>query len=84
MCSKTCVLVSLTTPHPACGCFTCIPPTGEFAASTVITVAHRINTIMDSSRVLVLEMGRLVEFDSPLALLQDHASMFYSLVHKED
>jgi ABC-type multidrug transport system fused ATPase/permease subunit len=39
---------------------------------------------MDSSRVLVLEMGRLVEFDSPLALLQDHASMFYSLVHKED
>ena len=41
----------------------------EFASTTVLTIAHRINTVLDSDRVLVLDAGRVVEFDAPSALL---------------
>ena len=41
----------------------------EFKGATCLTVAHRLNTILDSDRVLVLEQGRVVEFDTPQALL---------------
>ncbi|PNP80958.1 hypothetical protein FNYG_05425 [Fusarium nygamai] len=37
---------------------------------TVITIAHRINTIIDSDRIVVLEKGKAVEFDAPAALMQ--------------
>ncbi|XP_053927351.1 ATP-binding cassette sub-family C member 2 [Cuculus canorus] len=42
----------------------------EFAACTVLTIAHRLHTIMDSSRVMVLQAGRIVEYDSPSELLK--------------
>ncbi|KAG0301037.1 hypothetical protein BGZ98_008669 [Dissophora globulifera] len=51
----------------------------EFAGCTVLTIAHRINTIMDSDRILVLEKGGVVEFDAPQVLLQRKDSMFHSL-----
>jgi len=51
----------------------------QFSDSTVLTIAHRLNTIMDSSRVLVLEQGKVAEFDSPTNLLADRRSKFYSL-----
>jgi ATP-binding cassette subfamily C (CFTR/MRP) protein 1 len=41
----------------------------EFRQSTVITVAHRLNTVMDADRMLVLAEGKVVEFDSPRVLL---------------
>ena len=54
----------------------------EFKDSTVITIAHRIQTIIDSDRVMVLDKGELKEFDTPRRLLEDPNSMFYSLVNK--
>ncbi|XP_045495078.1 multidrug resistance-associated protein 1 isoform X3 [Colias croceus] len=51
----------------------------EFASCTVLTIAHRLNTIMDSTRVMVLDKGHLVEYAPPEQLLQDKNSIFYSM-----
>jgi len=51
----------------------------EFQDVTVLMIAHRINTIMDSSRVLVLHDGMVSEFDSPDELLKNELSLFYGL-----
>ena len=41
----------------------------KFGHCTVLTIAHRLDTIIDSDRVLVLQRGKLVEFDHPHLLL---------------
>ncbi|KAI5953221.1 hypothetical protein KGF54_002592 [Candida jiufengensis] len=51
----------------------------EFNDKTIITIAHRLNTILDSDKILVLDQGKVMEFDSPKNLLNDEKSMFYSL-----
>ena len=51
----------------------------EFVGSTIITIAHRLHTILDYDRVMVLDQGRLIEFESPKILLQNPESHFYSL-----
>ncbi len=51
----------------------------QFSHCTVLTIAHRLNTILDSDRVMVLDAGNVAEFDSPKNLLSDHQSIFYSL-----
>lgn len=41
----------------------------KFADSTVITIAHRLSTVIDSDRVLVMDAGVAVEFDEPYKLM---------------
>ncbi|KAF9013108.1 multidrug resistance-associated ABC transporter [Cyathus striatus] len=47
---------------------------------TVITIAHRLQTIMDADKIMVLDAGKLVEFDSPATLLRKEDSIFKGLV----
>lgn len=42
----------------------------QFSHCTVLTIAHRLHTVMDSDRVLVMDAGRMVEFAHPHVLLQ--------------
>ncbi|KAG2236972.1 hypothetical protein INT48_002041 [Thamnidium elegans] len=51
----------------------------QFANCTILTIAHRINTVLDSDRILVLDKGSIAEFESPTNLLQDKESIFYSM-----
>ncbi|KAF5388715.1 hypothetical protein D9757_004866 [Collybiopsis confluens] len=50
-----------------------------FKDVTVLTIAHRLNTIIDSDRVLVMDSGKVAEFDTPEKLLGKRDSIFYSL-----
>lgn len=54
----------------------------EFRDSTVLTIAHRLNTIMDYDKILVMDKGRLAEFDSVQNLLTKENGIFYSMVKK--
>ncbi|KAK2996565.1 hypothetical protein RJ639_026625 [Escallonia herrerae] len=52
----------------------------DFKDCTVCTIAHRIPSVIDSDLVLVLNDGRIAEFDTPARLLEDKSSMFLKLV----
>ncbi|EIW62518.1 multidrug resistance-associated ABC transporter [Trametes versicolor FP-101664 SS1] len=47
---------------------------------TVLTVAHRLQSVMDADRIMVLDAGRIVEYDAPRSLLQKEDGYFRSLV----
>ena len=51
-----------------------------FKGCTVLTIAHRVNTIMDSDKILVMKDGVVSEFDSPEVLLQNKESIFSDIV----
>ncbi|RUS35015.1 ABC transporter type 1, transmembrane domain-containing protein [Jimgerdemannia flammicorona] len=51
----------------------------EFKDRTILTIAHRITTILDSDKILVLDAGRVAEYDTPDKLLADRSSKFYAL-----
>lgn len=51
----------------------------EFCSSTILCIAHRLHTIIDSDRVLLLDKGELMEYDRPAALVQ-RPSMFRDLL----
>ncbi|KZT70050.1 P-loop containing nucleoside triphosphate hydrolase protein [Daedalea quercina L-15889] len=51
----------------------------EFAESTILTIAHRLRTVIDYDRVMLLEQGQIVEFDKPAILLSNPSSKFHGL-----
>ena len=53
----------------------------HFKHSTVLTIAHRLATIMDHDKVLVLDGGKLVEFESPAELVLNDKGVFRAMVH---
>ncbi|XP_051160133.1 probable multidrug resistance-associated protein lethal(2)03659 [Leptopilina boulardi] len=54
----------------------------KFEKCTVLTIAHRLNTVMDSDRILVMDAGIVVEFDHPHMLLQKPNSVLKSMVYE--
>jgi hypothetical protein len=52
----------------------------NFRDVTVLTIAHRLNTIMDSTKVMVLNRGELKEYDKPATLLQIPDGIFSGMV----
>ncbi|XP_026820568.1 probable multidrug resistance-associated protein lethal(2)03659 isoform X1 [Rhopalosiphum maidis] len=54
----------------------------KFRTCTVLTIAHRLNTVIDSDKVLVMDKGTMVEFDHPYNLLQNKEGVFYKLVEQ--
>lgn len=54
----------------------------NFSGATVLTIAHRLNTIMDSDRVLILDDGHIEEYDSPEVLMKKENGLFRRMVEK--
>jgi ATP-binding cassette subfamily C (CFTR/MRP) protein 1 len=52
----------------------------EFQHRTIVTIAHRIHTVIDSDFVLVLSEGRIAEYDTPTKLLEREDSFFSKLI----
>lgn len=46
-----------------------------------MTVAHRLNTIIDSDRIMVMETGRIIEFDAPNELLKKECGAFADMAN---
>jgi len=55
----------------------------KFQDCTVITIAHRLNTIIDYDKVLVMDKGTVVEFDKPSVLLQDSDGVLTELFRNQ-
>ncbi|RLM73429.1 putative ABC transporter C family member 15 [Panicum miliaceum] len=52
----------------------------EFGNCTVLTIAHRIHTVIDSDLILVFSEGRIIEYDTPSKLLENESSEFSRLI----
>uniref|UniRef100_A0A6I8P5C9 ATP binding cassette subfamily C member 5 n=1 Tax=Ornithorhynchus anatinus TaxID=9258 RepID=A0A6I8P5C9_ORNAN len=50
-----------------------------FADCTMLTIAHRLHTVLGSDRIMVLTQGQVVEFDTPSVLLSNDNSRFYAM-----
>ena len=54
----------------------------EFAESSLLCIAHRIRTVADYDRILVLEQGRVMEFDTPYNLMTREDSLFHQMCER--
>ena len=52
----------------------------EFSDCTVLTIAHRLNTIIDYDKILVLQEGKVIEFDTPDSLMRKEHTLFHSML----
>ena len=55
----------------------------EFQDATVITIAHRLNSVLDADKIMVLDEGQLVELGTPKELMARSGGRFRSLVNAE-
>ncbi|XP_012709178.2 multidrug resistance-associated protein 5 [Fundulus heteroclitus] len=55
-----------------------------FGSCTTLIIAHRLNTVMSCSRVMVLDNGQILEFDSPAALLANEDSRFRAMIEASE
>uniref|UniRef100_A0AC35UEU9 Multidrug resistance-associated protein 1 n=1 Tax=Rhabditophanes sp. KR3021 TaxID=114890 RepID=A0AC35UEU9_9BILA len=51
----------------------------QFADSTIIAIAHRIDTLINYDQIMVMDQGNIIEYDTPANLLSNKKSAFYSL-----
>ncbi|CAI5758659.1 unnamed protein product [Candida verbasci] len=51
----------------------------EFSQSTILTIAHRLRTIIDYDKILVMDAGKVVEYDNPYTLIANKNSLFYNM-----
>ncbi|CAG8820216.1 2782_t:CDS:2, partial [Racocetra persica] len=51
----------------------------EFADCTILCIAHRLRTVIDYDKILVVDRGNIIEFDSPYNLITDNNSLFYRM-----
>ncbi len=56
----------------------------SFAERTIITIAHRLDTIIDNDRILVMDDGKVAEFDTPYNLLTTPGTIFNQLCLQSD
>lgn len=54
-----------------------------FKSCTVITIAHKLENVLNSDKVVVMDKGKIVEFDSPQGLLENTEGVFYKMVHQK-
>ena len=54
----------------------------DFENATVLTIAHRLNTIIDYDRILVMDNGEIAEYDSPSVLLANETSLFRAMINE--
>jgi len=55
----------------------------DFASATVITIAHRMNTIINSDKIAVMSFGKLKEYGSPKELLANPKSQFTAMLNEQ-
>merc|ERR1712113_80188 len=53
-----------------------------FKTNTILTIAHRIDTILDSDRILIMDKGTVLEYDRPDSLLSNEKSRFSEIVQE--
>lgn len=51
----------------------------EFSRSTILTIAHRLRSIIDYDKILVMDAGRVVEYDDPYVLIANSETLFHSM-----
>ncbi|XP_014216231.1 probable multidrug resistance-associated protein lethal(2)03659 [Copidosoma floridanum] len=56
----------------------------KFDSCTILTIAHRLHTVIDSDRLIVMDSGVIVEFDHPFILLTQQKGLLYDIVFKSN